>query len=308
MRRLLAATLLATWAATMAALPVLGALGDWTTSYNASPDGATDTGDILDDQLRTLKAEIQMRAKKELDWGTAAFETGYTDTGRANPGSARAFLQNSAPTSLRRFDNSGNQTSGSLTDNDVGRLWVDFNEGLSLSVYTCGGGDPEPASDCSGTNAFSKVIAVGDPPTPAAGSSTSSAAIDGTGTGTALAYSTGTDDITIPAGGIWWVRVDADVHVICTSLSTVRVDLVSDSGAATTVDMEESIISANTSRTFNLHFGGAASSAATIAYSAFAEASTANCSFNGGTGGTHLTGNGGFSRVHRVYAETFPAP
>jgi hypothetical protein len=290
-------------------MPVLGALGDWTTGYNADPDGATDTGDILDDELRTLKANIRERGKLELDWGTAAFETGYGDTGRANPGSCRAFMQNAAPTGLKRPDNSGTQTSGTFNDNDVGRIWFDFNNGLQGFVYSCGTGDPEPIGDCTGTNSFQEFVAVGNPPAPAAGSSTSSSAIDGTGVGTALAYSSGTNSVATPAGGFWFVNVEADVHVTCTSASTVRVDLISTlSATPTTVDIEESIVSANTSRTFHLKFVGAVTGSSTYTYSAFAEASTANCTFNGGTGGTHLTGNGAASRTHRLYATVFPNP
>lgn len=280
------------------------AIGDWTTGYNATPDGAVDLGSTLDEQLQTLKTLIQERASLELDWGTSSFEAGYSDTGRSNPGSARAYVQTSSPTGLRRPDNSANQTGTTLTKAaDQGRLWVDTDDNNRLRVI-----DP----DISGTGASWRPVAAapahddGYGP-PLAGTSTATTTIpSGSTVDLALAGS-----ITAPAEAStdWDLFVSAYIHVIngAGSDRTVRLDLV-ETTTATIIDVAEVTLKSGEVQRIPLQGYLGMSASTTYGFKVVGEASGANVAFHGGSGGTHLTGNGAANRTHCIVVTSFYRP
>lgn len=211
------------------------ALGDWTSAYHATPAN-TDVAGQGDDRIRELLARIRERAKIESDWGEASLEANYTDTGRANPGSARAFYSGTAPTRLRRFDNTADQPEASavLGSGDNGRLWVNQTSAHNkLRVW-------------AGT-AFADVSAV-----------VAHARVDGassvsTGITDSLrdTQSFSSDTILLPdnVAGSWEVNAWARVFITKTgsgnALVQVRLRRRVGAGAYSTVDISEQTVVAN---------------------------------------------------------------
>jgi hypothetical protein len=275
------------------------ALGDWTTAYNAQPDGAVDLGSVLDDELNTLKALIRERAAKELNWGTASFETGYSDTGRANPGSARAYFQSASPTGLRRPDNSANQTATTLTGaGDQGRLWVATGNGNALFVLNAAG-------------TFEQVRAFGVPITQVDTTSADSSAIaDGGSTTTLGSWGTALT-VTHPASGSNDLIIEASIEIANSTATDryVRVTMHRTAPSAVSLMTRELIVPQRVSATLHgrvtfhfYHRTAAASLAASTAYTyAFvAEANSTGVIFGGG-GAAQLTGDGAASFAHRAH-------
>ena len=274
-------------------------VGDWTTGFNATPDGATELGSVLDDKIQELKTLIRERASIELNWGTASFEAGYGDTGRANPGSARAFVQTGTPTGLRRPDNSANQTGTSLTKAaDQGRLWADTNDNNRLYVI-----DP----DAAGAGAtFNPVAAIPTHTDIVTGTSTSTAAIASGGV-TDLTFSDAS--LLTPAEGIWRIWVMAQVHIKNGSAAnrTIRLDIHQTAPGAVFADAYEWVLKSDEEKTaILLHTAVLASASTTYTYKVVGEASGATCTYNGAS--CTLTGNGAATRTHRLWMWMAPYP
>jgi len=97
----------------------------WTTTYESDPTN-NDSIALSDDHHRQGKTETRDRAEVEHDWGSGLGNV-TTDTGRHLEGSARCFVQTSAPsvtgsiaaTCIAETDRNGNRGC------DEGRCWVD---------------------------------------------------------------------------------------------------------------------------------------------------------------------------------------
>ena len=107
----------------------------WNAGYEATPDGATALASDIDTFFQTLKADVRKRAQVERIWGN-----GTDDNGLQQPGSARSFIQNAAPTDilgLGQYNSSADATAGTALSTDeigattrdlgVGRLWSDLD-------------------------------------------------------------------------------------------------------------------------------------------------------------------------------------
>lgn len=96
---------------------------NWNTTYEAQPPD-TDNPKYGDDHMRSIKIGVRERLEKEHVGGTA--ET-YTGHGWHRPGSAMAFCQAAAPTTLNDTDSNGGAGSTALGNDtkSIGRLWVD---------------------------------------------------------------------------------------------------------------------------------------------------------------------------------------
>lgn len=110
----------------------------WDAGYEADPDGATDLISEGDDQLRQLKSENRERLEVEHNFGAAS----TTDTGLHSIGSARCFVQATAPTDINsgtaargQYNSSTGlpagtaltttETSSGTQDIGAGRCWID---------------------------------------------------------------------------------------------------------------------------------------------------------------------------------------
>jgi hypothetical protein len=108
----------------------------WDSSFENVPADAEDISQGAG-RIRTLKTDTRERAQVESNWGDIA--TGYTDDGRANPGSARAFAQAAAPTQLLSPNGSDpalgpSGFSAALSTSDNGRLWLDTTDSANVPV------------------------------------------------------------------------------------------------------------------------------------------------------------------------------
>jgi hypothetical protein len=90
----------------------------WDASFEATPAN-TDLVSQGDDRIRELKVETADRAEKETCWGATGTGGCANDTGWHREGSARGFLETTAPTALKDL------ALTPLGANDDGRLWID---------------------------------------------------------------------------------------------------------------------------------------------------------------------------------------
>ena len=126
------------------ALAASGALAAvWNGGYEGSPTG----GDLLSDLdtfIQSFKIEARFRSSVEEEWGTSG-----GDNGLNRVGSARAFIQNAAPTDLAgpgQYNNAGlaygttalntNELNNASDTLGKGRLWVDADGVLTQSSAT----------------------------------------------------------------------------------------------------------------------------------------------------------------------------
>jgi hypothetical protein len=106
----------------------------WDATYEAIPDGTSLAAD-LDTVIKSFKLETRNRASTEDIWGT-----GSDDNALHRLGSARAFIQNAAPTDLvgpGQYNSAAGAFGGtplsteelgaSVIDIGAGRLWVDLD-------------------------------------------------------------------------------------------------------------------------------------------------------------------------------------
>ena len=101
------------------------ALGDWTSSYEATPDASESAG-LGDDRMRTDRSETRIRGAVIQDFGGPTIDAAYGDTGKINPGTARIYRATGAlPTTYLKPDAS--VQSISLAAADTGHVVLDQN-------------------------------------------------------------------------------------------------------------------------------------------------------------------------------------
>lgn len=119
---------------------------NWDLTYETNPA----PGDVVsqgDDWIRQVKLDIRKRAEVEAHFGSVNGD----DNGLLRVGSARAFVQNAAPTVIEQADynnTTGSSGTATLSDNatnsspaekvGLGRLWLDTDDNV-LYVYTTAG-------------------------------------------------------------------------------------------------------------------------------------------------------------------------
>lgn len=124
------------WLVGFAALFLIGTT--WNAGYESSPAGS-DLASDLDTFIQGFKAEVRQRAEVEHSWGSST-----DDNGLHAMGSARCFVQNSAPTAINggtaalgQYNSAASADGGTaLTTDEVGaatrdigagRCWVDLD-------------------------------------------------------------------------------------------------------------------------------------------------------------------------------------
>lgn len=115
----------------------------WNGTFEGIPNGANLVSD-LDTFIQTFKVETRFRGSVEQEWGTTG-----GDNGLFRVGSARAFVQNAAPTDIAgpgMYNNAGAGSYGATLlsttelngsdDLGKGRLWVDADGSNTSSTAT----------------------------------------------------------------------------------------------------------------------------------------------------------------------------
>ena len=268
-------------------------VGDWTTGYHSEPDGATDPGSVLDDELQTLKALIRERAAIEHDWGTSSFSGGFQDSGRHTNGSARAFAQNTAPTTLLKPDGTAGNTLTSALDG--GRLWIDTNQHNRGYVL-----DPDVASVT-----FNPIVGMPICAASVNSTSTSSATIDNVSY-TSLTF--GTNSLTIPSNELTWLLTITMTILVSNGAGSdrsVRADLY-ETGVGATLISSGATFKAGAAGEINLRYSVSIATASTYTIEARCQSSGGSVTFNGGA--HSLTANGAANRSHVLHMRAVPYP
>jgi hypothetical protein len=108
----------------------------WDAAFEAAPAASEDISQGAS-RITTLKTDIRDRAQVESNFGN--IDTGYSDDGRANPGSARTFNGTTAPTQLLSPNGTDpaigpSGFSATLGTNDTGRLWLDTSGDANVPI------------------------------------------------------------------------------------------------------------------------------------------------------------------------------
>ncbi len=274
------------------------ALKDWTTSFESE----VDDGDLvseLDTFINDRMVAVRERGLVEHDWPGSSVSAGFGQTGRHNPGSARAFFQTAAPTALRRPDGGAHPgDTNSNTALDDGRMWFDSDAGYKLYVRDQSGGPAwEPAKAVPDEASLNRVIRVQAKTQSQAVTAVSAVPVT-------LAWDPPAPIVTIPDQGTWDILVRASIHVaVGTSQSrTIRIDIEEekDGGGALPVEfVEQSVNNLNGGViVVNLAFlRVGATPSSTYEYSVVGEADAPGTFAWGG--GTPTVGTG--SRLHRIH-------
>jgi hypothetical protein len=194
----------------------------WTTVWEGEPAN-TDQVSSGDDEIVELKVTIRENIVPEHDMGDAA---GYADSGRHNPGSARAYFQAAAPTFIQRPNNATQNDKNGSNALDAGRLWVDSDADNKLYAYDAAweavSAHPAILFDRAAySGALVALLAAGVPGDLAA-------LVGGSGATANIAM------VTVPAEGVYNVHVTARVTIENTGAAVreAQVDLMQDIAAA----------------------------------------------------------------------------
>lgn len=118
-------------------------MATWDSTFNASPPESQDHG-RGGERIRETRAEARLRLSPEHNAGDSSLGTGYSDDGRHNPGSARAFATATRNTTLKASDGTNNAQgpggfSGAIAaSTDKGRLWLDESGTAHVLRYVTG--------------------------------------------------------------------------------------------------------------------------------------------------------------------------
>ena len=114
---------------------------DWSSNFEGPTPGSqidtvddTDLGSDLDEIINQRMKAIRERANVEHDWSDSSIDGAYSELGRHNPGSARAFFGTTAPTTLWKPDGTAGADTAGTPGLDDGRLWVDSDDNNRLYV------------------------------------------------------------------------------------------------------------------------------------------------------------------------------
>lgn len=198
----------------------MAATDPWNASFEANPQNADDAGQG-DDEILESRKRARARLSRVMDACDPSVISGYGDTGRPVPGSAKPFYQATAPTALQKPDRSNQSlTLGGATQalgsNDDGLLWLlDDTGAYQLFAY-------DDSASSHGTYGKFRPINNIDPSTmhddvqlhsDVTSVSSGYATINGTtskGAGTDMQVS-----VTVPAAGIWMVELWYTITAEC---------------------------------------------------------------------------------------------